>query len=839
MLYNYFIIALRNLKHRKGMAFVNIFGLALGMACCLLLMLAVRDQLSYDGFHKNAANIYRIATFSQNASGEERTIAQPIPLAPALKAEIPQIERATRFASSGRVTVKYNGTVFRENPVFVDEDFFRIFSFSFLQGSADAALRDKASVVLTKEIADKIFGVGTDAIGKTVQVQMENSFKDFLVAGVIATVPENSSLELGLVIRFENAAWYGEAQNSWDSWSHDVYVQLRQGVESATLTSALQTFTEKHFAEEISNRKQEHVKPNEHGKYIEHRLQPLADVHFNTMLEPTSSEGKFVYVLVGVGAFILLIACINFVNLSVAQSLMRSREVGVRKALGAGYRQIAGQFLGESLLVVVLAAIVSIVVAEVLLPIFNTATGHKLSLFITSEGSSNLPFMVFLLFVFVVIGILAGSYPAFFVARVQAASALKDRSKGVTPTRLRSTLVVVQFTIAVGLIASTLVFSSQTQYLLNKDLGFDRENIVMIPIGNDAQGRKILSKFRTALRGNTDILSLTASGKPIGRGADGSDYSSNSSTIFRGSALKMALLAVDFEYPETFGIPIVAGRSLSERFITSDTSHSIVINEAMARQVWNFLPIDERKKLSMGTGEFAPSALINFPLIQAPDTTKMLTIVGVVRDFHFESLRKEIRPAMMFALPLPNIGAVRYIFARTRAGNTSEALNKLKVAWQQVSPDVPWQGSFLDENIERQYRQQIRQKTLIMSASSVAILLSCMGLFALAAIIITQRTKEIGIRKVLGASIASIIGLLTKDFLKLVAVAIVIAVPIAWYLMTNWLQSFAYKIELRSLLGAGMFVVSGAVAVCIAFLTVAFQAIRAARSNPVNALRSE
>lgn len=821
------------------MAFVNIFGLALGMACCALLLLAVRDQLSFDGFHKNASSIYRVVTFTQNASGEERGVAQPIPLTPALKAEIPQVQRATRFTSSGRITVKFGGTPFRETPVFVDADFFRIFSFTFLQGTADAAFQDKTSIVLTKEIADKMFGNNANALGKTVQVQTDGAFKDFLVSGVIADAPENSSLELGLVMRFENVPWYTDAQNSWDSWSHDVYVQLQVGVQPAALNTALQRFTEKHFAEEIATRKQEHVKPNEQGKYVEHHLQPLADVHFNTMIEPTSSIRSFVYVLVGVGAFILLIACINFVNLSVAQSLMRSREVGVRKALGAGYRQIAGQFLGESLLVVVLAAGVSIAIAEMLLPILNDTIRRKLSLFITADGVSNLPFMLLLLFVFVLLGVLAGSYPAFFVARFEAATALKDRSRGVTPTRLRSTLVVVQFTIAVMLIASTMVFSSQTQYLLKKDLGFDRENIVMIPIGNDAKGRETVAKMRNVLRGNANILSITGSGKPIGRGADGSDHSSNSSTSFRGTTLKMALLAVDFDYPETMGIPLVVGRGLSEQFITTDTTQSIVLNEAMARQVWTLLPADEQKKLSPPRGDYSPQALLNFPLIQAPDTTKMLTIVGIIRNFHFESLRKEIRPSMLFALPDANIGAVRYIFARTRAGNTVEAINTLKNVWQQVSPDVPWQGSFVDENIERQYRSQIRQTMLITSSASIAIALSCMGLFALAAIIITQRTKEIGIRKVLGASVSGIIALLTKDFLKLVAIAIVIAVPCAWFAMNAWLRDFAYRIELRSVQGVGIFVAAGVVAVIIAFLTVAIQATRAARANPVEALKSE
>lgn len=831
MFANYLKIALRTLLRNKGTSAVNITGLSVGMAACLLLALLVQFQFSYDQFHANKESLYRIYTIAQNKDGEEKIANQPIPCAPALVAEIPEVERATRVDGAGYTSIRAGNSdvnkVFRETPTFTDAPFFTMFSFPFLQGSPDAALKDLNSIVLTKELADKLFGTDAPAVGKSVQVMLEGAYKDFVVSGVIADVPEASSFQLNMVIRFEQRGSYAEQKDRWNAWSHEVYVQLRSGVQPLMLEKKLDAFAEKHFAEDVQDRKQSGVKPNAAGHFMESRLQELSDWHFNTTLE-RSSPKNFVLALAGVGVFIVLIACINFVNLSVAQSVGRTKEVGVRKALGAGRRTIAVQFLGEALLVVALSLVCSLVLVELLLPLFIAATGLKLTLNIQEHWG----FLAVVIPSLAFIGIAAGAYPAFYIARFQVATALKDAVRGASPRRVRSALVVVQFTIAVALIASTVVIWRQTRFLHTKNLGFDREQVVMIPIGNDAKGRDILRKYKSMLQHRTDIASLSGSAKPIGRGLDGSDYSSNSGTNFRGGILKMALLQIDFDYTETMGIQLVAGRTFSEQYIAADTTTSYLVNEAFAREVWSMLPKTEQQQLSNGTGQYSPEALINLPLFQARDTTQMYKIMGIVKDYHFESLRRLIRPAVLFAAPLDDI---RYIFVRIKAGNTEETMNALKTSWQQVSPDVPWQGSFLDENIERQYRSQSRLTQLTMIGAGLAIVLSCIGLFALAAMMLAARTKEIGIRKVLGASVASIVGLLSRDFMRLVGIAIVLGTPVAFLFVRSWLQDYAYKIELS----AWMFVLGAAMAVGIAFITVAVQAMRAARANPVHSLRSE
>jgi putative ABC transport system permease protein len=828
MLQNYFKIALRNLLRHKGTSAVNVFGLAVGMAACLLLSLYVQDEFSYDGYHKNKASLYHLYTLLQNAEGEERINSHPMPLTSALVAEVPEVERAARYAGDSKTSIRVGNNVFRDAPSYTDPDFFKMFSFAFLQGSPDAALTGMNNIVLEKKMADKLFGTGAPAIGKTVQMMVDGVYKDFVVGGVIADVPSTSTFELGVVVRFEQQRNYQKAKDEWNSWNHDVFVQLRSGVDAASLEPKLTKFAEQHYTEDISDRKKAGVKPSPRGKYVEPRLQPLEDMHFNTMIEPNSFAKNFVIALGGIGVFIVLIACINFINLSIARSVGRTKEVGVRKSLGAGKRDIIVQFLGEALLVVVVATVLSLVLAEVFLPVFNAAMGKKLAFHL----AENWMFIGGILAGLVVVGVLAGAYPALYVSRFEAATALKDAVRGKSPRRVRSALVIVQFSIAVALIASTLVVRQQTNFLHSKSLGFDREQVVMIPVGDAATGQATLRRYKSMLASRTDVIGMSGSAMPIGRGLDGSNFRSNSNSTFRGGILKMSLLRVDFNYPETMKIPLVAGRTLSEQFISADTTQSLVVNESFARQVWSLLPTAEQKTLSNGTGEYSAQALINLPLVQAPDTTKMLTIAGVVKDFHFESLRSPIRPAVMFAIPIDQI---RYIFVRIRPGNMDETMNALKTAWQQVSPDVPWQGSFLDENIERQYRSQTRQTTLTMTGAGLAIVLSCIGLFALSAMMLLARTKEIGIRKVLGASATSIIALVSKDFLKLVAIAIVIGTPLAYWFSNKWLADYAYKIDLS----VWMFAAAGAMAVGIAFITVAAQAWRAAQANPVNALRSE
>lgn len=814
MLQNYLKIALRNLLRHKGTAFINIFGLAVGMAACLLLLLTVKDEFTFDMFHANKERIYRLYHENQTSKGEEKISAMPIPLASALRAEMSDIQHVVQFSDEGKFTAKSDGKIFKVSPSFTDSECFQAFTFNFLQGNAETALKEKSSVVLTDETARKFFGTSAEALGKNVLLEFGNEWRTFIVSAVVAKLPENSSLDGEMFLRFEQMPRFNERKDVWDSWSHTVFVMLKPGISAQAVEQALKPFVNTHYAGDINDKKNNGIKPNAAGEYLTLHLQPLSDVHFNTILESKSALYS-AYSLIAIGAVALLIACINFVNLSVARSLTRAKEVGVRKVMGAARSQITMQFLGESLVVVALAVVVGIALAELLLPVFNSAIGKKLVLF----QWGNTPFLLAALLLLTVVALAAASYPALYISRFQATEALKSQVQGgksVAPSRLRSALLVVQFTFAVALICSTIVISQQVQYLLNKPLGFNRENVVCIPTGNGIAGKRLFVQYRTALAGQPSIANMTTCFNNIGRGEDGSNYNSNIGFGYNGVEVHTSILAMETDAVETMGLTLMAGRGFSRQF-PSDTL-GLVINEQMARQL---LPIAKVKDVA---------ALVGVKIPVADSIGR--TIIGVVKDFHYQSLRNALKPlTIVFA----DEGSYNFIFVRISAANTPATMNLLKTTWERIAPDVPFQGSFADENIARMYRRQTRQAAMVLTVAVVAIVLSCMGLFALAAMMITARTKEIGIRKVLGASVASIVGLLSKDFLRLVVAAIIVGTPLAWWAMNAWLQDFAYRVELS----AWFFVLGGALALLIALATVSVQAVRAAMANPVDALRSE
>lgn len=830
MLQNYIKIALRNIFRNKTFSFITIFGLSLGMACCILLMLTVRYELTFDEFHENKAKLFHIYTKTQDVHGKGLHSSCALPLAPTLKSEMPGFEYVSRYTTNAPVTLKYNNTPFRENPVFVDEDFFKMFTVKFTQGSSDAALKDIQSLVISKEIADKMFGENATAIGKQVTMQLDGTFKPFVISGVFENLPNNSTLELGVLARFEQNPQYRFDKDRWDNVSTDTFVTLKEGTSQQEMERNLQPFVNNHFAELIKERLTNGVKPNEQGNIYELHLQPLSDMHFNTLLDDTNSAKTPFYSLIAISILILLIAAINFINLSVARSFTRSREIGIRKTVGALKKQLVAQFIGEAMVIVVIAFVTSLVLAEALLPLYNSVMRLKLSLIVDGGMLSNLTFWGALGMVLMLVGIAAASYPAFYLSNLQAASTMKSRFQGISPSLLRNILVVVQFSLAVGLIACTMIIREQTSFMQSKSLGFNRSGVVMIPTGDGANGAAITERFRSKMSGNPDVVNMSVGAKPVGRGLDNSDSRSHIGRSYNGGEVSVDVLSVYFNYLETMEIPLLAGRTFDKSHFAADTAESIIPNEAAARQIWNLIPKEERLKRSQN-GEFTPSAIVGFSLPPEGKDSPPMTIIGVTTDYHYESLRRKIQPAIHVMWS----GTANYIFARIRLNNMNATVASMEAAWREISPDVPWQGSFLDENIARLYRNYTRMTNLTMTAAVIAIALSCIGLFALAAMAIAARTKEIGIRKVLGASVANIITLLSRDFLKLVGIGIIIATPLAWWLMRSWLQGFAYRTEL----GAGIFILAGTMAVGIAFMTVAGQAFRAARANPVNSLRSE
>jgi hypothetical protein len=812
MFQNYLKIAFRNLVRNKTYAFITIVGLSLGMACTILLMLTVHHELSFDTFHEKKSSLFHIYSKSQTVEGEEMRQNCPLPLAPTLKAEIPGIRSVTRFASSPPSTLKYNNTPFREYPVFVDEDFTRMFTLKFLQGSPDEALGDLQSMIISKEIATKMFGENANALGKQVLMQLQGGYKSFVVSGVIEELPQNSSIEATVIVRFEHCAQYAFDKNRWDNYSADTYIELNETTTQQDFERVLQPFVNKHYAETIKGQQEAGIKPNERGHFIELYAQPLSDWHFGTLLDTTGAAKTPLYTLIAIAVLILLIAAINFINLSVARSFTRSREVGIRKTVGAQKSQIIAQFLGEAFLIVGIALAASIVFAEALLPLYNTLMRLKLTLILQGGLVQNASFWGALVLVLLVVGIGAGAYPAFYLSHIQAVYSMKQRADGFSPSKMRNILVVVQFALAVGLIACTMIIREQTAFMQAKSLGFNRSGVVMIPTGDAANGNKIMERFKGRFAGNPDVLNMSVATKPVGRGLDNSNTTSHIGRTYNGGEISVDVLAVYFNYIETMEIPLLAGRTFQREHIATDTAESVIPNELAALQIWNLMPKEERLKRS-SNGEFTPSAIIGFTVPSTEKGALPMTIIGVTRDYHTESLRRKIAPAIHVMWS----GNENYIFARIRLETMMETLPLLERTWREVSPDVPWQGSLLDDNIARLYRNYTRMTNLTMTAAAIAVALSCIGLFALAAMAIAARTKEIGIRKVLGASVGNIIGLLSRDFLKLVGLGIVIATPLAWWMMQNWLQGFAYRTEL----GVGVFLLAGAMAVGIAFMTVA------------------
>lgn len=830
MLRNYFIIALRNLLRNKTYSFITIVGLSLGMACCILLMLTVRHNITFDSFHTNKESLYRIYTKTQEQSGEERTSSCPLPLAPTLKAEIPSIVYASRLNSFPPTTVKYNNTPFREYPRFVDEDFIKMFSFTFLQGSPETALKDVQSMIITKEVADKIFGVNAQVIGKQVSMQIAGEFKPFMITGVIADVPENSTLEVSVLVRFEGNPQYAFDKDRWDNISTETYVMLKEGVNAQEFEKSLLPFVEKHYAENIKGKKDGGVKPNERGHFYELYAQPLEDWHFNTLLDKNNSAKAPFYALIAIVILIMLIAAINFINLSTARSFTRSREVGIRKTVGAQKRQIIAQFLGEAAVIVGIAFAMSVVLAEAMLPLYNNLMRLKLTLILRDGFGENLVFWGILALGLGAVGICAGAYPAFYLSNLQAIHTMKQQKDGFSPSRMRNILVVVQFALAVGLIACTMIIREQTVFMQSASPGFNRSGVVMIPTGDGANGNKTMERLKSRLATNPHVLSMSVGTKPIGRGLDNSDSRSHIGRTYNGGEVSVDVLSVYFNYIETLEIPLLAGRTFDRGHIAVDTAESVIPNELAARQIWNLMPKEERLKRS-SNGEFTPSAIIGFSVPSTEKNVPPMTIIGVTKDYHYESLRRQIAPMIHVMWS----GSEHYIFVRIRLENIHENIAVLEQAWRDVSPDVPWQGSIIDDNIARMYRNYTMMTNTTMSAAVIAVALSCIGLFALAAMAIAARTKEIGIRKVLGASMGNIITLLSRDFLQLVGIGIIVATPVVWWLMRQWLQGFAYRTDV----GASVFIVAGILAVGIAVIAIAGLAFRAARANPVDSLRSE
>ncbi|GAB3175453.1 ABC transporter permease [Telluribacter humicola] len=815
MIKNYLKIAWRNIIRNKTFSAINILGLAVGLTCCMLLLLYIRSELSYDKHHEHADNLYLLglkSVIGQSAGREFAT--SPAPYAPTLKSEYPEIEETTRlFAPENKalLQVREQGkqilSLYESRGYQVDSNFFNLFSYEFVEGNAASALADRNSVVLSEEVAQKLFGAGP-VLDKTVRIVGDLGLgEEFKVTGVYRDASARSHIDA----RFFVPIYAGGIGNFLREGQLDfannnmfiTYLRLRPGTEPAQLMQKLPAFVEKYARADLK----------QYGFDVALQLISVKDLHlydqFQSVITPTNTT-TYLYILASIAIFTLLIACINFMNLSTARSARRAAEVGVRKVMGAQKFALVRQFLGESMVLTLLALVIALLLVLLLLPVFNQLTDKQLHFNELLQPSILLTFLGLALLT----GFIAGSYPAFYLSLFNPALVLKGKfTNTLSAVALRRSLVVFQFVVSVGLVLATFVIQEQMKYLRTTSLGFTQDQQIAIPFRSD-ESRQAYTAFRNEVLASNQVVA--AGGAQSYPGIfNGSDLVMHRPDQSQEQGHDIKINRVDYEYMQTMGFELKQGRMFSREF-PGDTNDRMVVNEALLKEFQ--IPADKAigQRLSFDWGG------VSYPF----------EIVGVVKDFHYENLHQTIQP---YAFLLNNGASINYLIVHVNTDNMQQVLGFMEQKWKALRPDEPFEYTFLNEDFQKNYQAEARTSRIVSYFTLISILISCLGLFGLAAFAAQQRTKEIGVRKVMGASVSSIVLLLSKDFLKLVLIAIVIASPIAWYAMNQWLSDFAYKIDIPW----WVFVVSGALAVVIAFITISYQSIKAALMNPVKSLRSE
>jgi len=794
MFRNYLIISFRNTLKNKWFSLLNIAGLAVGMACFILILMFVQFETSFDRFHERSDRIYRV--ISRDTKGQpdvtEFSDHSPELLAGALAADFPEITRATRIRESftDKAILQYQDKIFYQIGIFADPEFLKIFSFPLLRGDLEQSLVVPKSIVLTKHVAQKIFG-GDDPLGRIISYKEKRRQYDMTVTGVIEDVPRNSHLQFDYLI--SHATTVAEEKDSymignWNVWNYATYVELT--------TSDAKFQVEEKFPEFLARQGQE-------GGNDEFFLQPIEDIHLKSQIRgerATNNQIRYVYLFWSIALIILLIACINYMNLVTARSMTRSKEIGIRKVAGANRRQLIKQFIGETLLVTVLALGFSLLTIKFILPHFNVLIGTDLQ--ISALFQTGLIFLIAGTVLFV--GIASGTYPALVLSALKPVNVLKEFSvSGKKGAGLRNVLVIFQFSASIILIACTMVVFNQLNFIKNQKLGFDREHVVVIPV-REQETRDKAQAIRTELLQHPEVLGVSISGglpTNIRSRYGGAKFTKDS-----GEEIKTSVRFdyVDYDFLDVFKIELVAGRNFSRDF--GEDQKAILINETL----W--------KKLGWAD-----------PVGKDVDVLDYTRVIGVVKDFHFASFHTEIEPMVLAFESGSNIAV------RIQPGNVSSRIALIRTIFENHSKSQPFDFYFLDDSFNELYKKEQRSGEIFGYFSLLAIFLACLGLLGLASFAVERRTKEIGIRKILGAPVARIVGLLTKDFVRMVILANLIAWPVAYFAMRKWLANFAYRIDIT----LGTFLLAAGAALFIAFVTISTQTLKAAMSDPVDTLRYE
>lgn len=792
MFKNYVKIAWRNLQKNTAFSLINILGLTIGITVCLMIFLFIMNEFSFDAFHKQKKNMYRVMRGFDNNKGLDKVPYLSPPYATALLNDFPDVvKKAVRVMPSNGL-VSFGTAAFNEKNLYIaDADFFSLFSFPLIRGNAATVLKDPASIVLTETTAKKYFGKD-DPIGKILELDNELQLK---VTGVAKDVPSNSHLNFDLVMPISNYAsadWF----QIWRNNNLFTYVLLNDGADKALLEKRFPQFLDKYMGSDMARS----------GTHFDLALRPLADIYF----EPASSfdhvkhgDKKVVYIFLSIAILILLIACINFTNLSTIRAIERSKEVGLRKVMGALRNHLVWQFIGEAVLLTVISSLLAIGLLLLLMPSYNQLLGYTLTV-----SWNALPIYLFLLGIIIVVGFLAGSYPAFFLSAFSPIQALKGKLKlGKGGSFFRQALVVVQFSISIFLIIGTIIIMNQMKYVKNKELGYDKEQTIIVKLDNSDIYNNRLS-FKNELLANSNITAVSLmAGEPGGFFDIHTHEAEGQSELW-----KPRTAFADFEYVKTLGLKMIAGRDFSGQYAT-DTTDAVLINRTAA--------------VNLG---FTPEQAVGKWIRNTFRDSVRRRIIGVIEDFNFLSLKEK-----MDALVISPGEDRRVAVIKLKPGNIHATLAAVKASYNKAAAVYPFEYSFLDEKFNELYKTDIRQQQILTIFSGLAIFIACMGLFGLASFTTAKRTKEIGVRKVLGSTPRNIVLLLSKDLLKPVLVATLIAMPIGYLAMHQWLQNFAY----RTALHWWVFILAGLVAISIAFFTISFRAARAALANPVKSLRAE
>lgn len=808
MISNYFKVALRTFLKQKGYSFINVFGLAIGLTCFILINLFVQFEFSYDRFHEKSDRIYRVAKAYPESefSRVKHSTATPEPLSARLREDFPEVEYVTQISKANSL-IENGEKGFYSNGIYATADFLNVFTFPTLAGNPSTALTEPNSIVLSESLKEKLFGdanpIGEILTVYTLSSESRNDFKEMTVTAVIQDPPSNSHLSFEYITPTSSSHELNMWIGNWGSNSYLTYVALYEGQKESAFAEKLSPLAQAHLSG--LEYYQEH--PGQIGQFYS---QPLTDIHLHSNITgefQANGDIKYVYLFLTVSFLILLMACINYVNLSTARSISRSMEVGVRKVMGARRTQLIGQFMSEALIPTIFALLVALMLVTALLPTLSELTGREIMLSSLQLGG----FIWILLFVGLTVGILAGGYPSIMMASFNPVRMMKRELSGSKgKASLRNTLVVVQFTVSIVLILAVIVIQRQLNYVQDANTGIDREQIIVIENEDRSLFDERYRTLKQSLLSNPDIVGVSAA-QTNATNIDASGYATEWEGVSEGQSVTVHRSIIQHGFVDLFGLELVEGRDFSEA-MPQDEREGMLINETLRRQLgW----------------ESAVGKWFNFHGREA-------RITGVLKDYNFHSFHHEITPLALF-LDSGWWFPYQKIYVKVNADNMQETIAYLEQTMSEYSPSYPFTYSFLDDVYNQMYQTEVRLGTLFGYFTLLAIVIACLGLLGLASLMVQQRTKEIGVRKVLGASLVDILVLLTKDYTRLVAVAFVLAVPLGYFIQSMWLQEFAYRISI----GWDTFIIAGGIVLLISWLTISYQSMQAALSNPVNSLSHE